>query len=190
MKREEIKYMSVNDLIPYVNNARINDSAVDAVASSIKNFGFKVPIVIDVNNEIIAGHTRLKAAKKLNIDEIPCIIASDLSEAQAKAFRLADNKVSELAQWDLDLLSVEMEDLVGVTEIDMESFGFDVSELIEHSEESIAEVVEDDYSEDVSEIKIKNGEIWKLGEHYLMCGDSTSEIDIDKLSKWGGVLLI
>lgn len=92
-------YKNVDELIPYINNPRDNENAVDAVASSIKNFGFKVPIVIDSENEIVNGHTRLKAAKKLGIEEVPCIVADDLSEAQIKAFRLADNKVSELADW-------------------------------------------------------------------------------------------
>ena len=96
------------ELIPYINNPRNNDEAVDAVASSIKNFGFKVPIVIDKNNEIVNGHTRLKAAKKLGLQSVPCIIADDLTESQIKAFRLADNKVSEIATWNLDLLDLSL----------------------------------------------------------------------------------
>ena len=90
----DIKQINVDKLIPYINNPRKNNDAVDQVASSIKNFGFKVPIVIDKDNEIITGHTRLKAAKKLGIEEVPCIIADDLTPAQIKAFRIADNKVA------------------------------------------------------------------------------------------------
>ena len=101
----------INSLIPYVNNPRKNDDAVDMVASSIKNFGFKVPIIIDGNDEVIAGHTRLKAAKKLKLKEVPCIVANDLNEQQIKAFRIADNKVSELSTWDDELLQIELEGL-------------------------------------------------------------------------------
>ena len=101
----------VSELIPYINNPRLNDNAVDAVASSIKNFGFKVPIVIDGGNKIVTGHTRLKAAKKLGLEEVPCIVADDVDENQIKAFRLADNKVSEIADWDFEALELELEGL-------------------------------------------------------------------------------
>ena len=113
------------DIHPYANNPRKNDQAVDAVASSIREFGFKVPVVIDKNGEIIAGHTRYKAAKKLGMKEIPCIIADDLTEEQIRAFRLADNKVGEMAEWDFDLLDEELEKM---SYIDMEEFGFDFKE--------------------------------------------------------------
>lgn len=126
----EIKMMKTSELIPYINNPRKNDHAVDAVASSIKSFGFKVPIVIDGHNEIINGHTRLKAAKKLGLTEVPVIVADDLTEEQIRAFRLADNKVSELAEWDMDALKVEMEQIT----MNMQQFGFDV-ELEEKAKE-------------------------------------------------------
>lgn len=106
-----IIYKKVEELIPYVNNPRNNKDAIDKVASSIKNFGFKVPLVIDSQNEVITGHTRLLASKKLGIEEVPVIVADDLSEAQIKAFRIADNKVSEYAEWDMDLLKIELEEL-------------------------------------------------------------------------------
>ena len=96
----------IEDLKPYKRNPRKNDGAVDAVAASIKEFGFKVPIVIDADGEIIAGHTRFKAAKKLGLKEVPCIIADDLTPDQIKAFRLADNKTAELADWDFELLQL------------------------------------------------------------------------------------
>lgn len=102
----QIIMKSVKELIPYVNNARKNDNAVDAVASSIKNYGFKQPIVIDRQGEIIAGHTRLKAAKKLGMDQVPVIVADDLTPAQVKAYRIADNRVGELAEWDMELLQL------------------------------------------------------------------------------------
>jgi ParB-like chromosome segregation protein Spo0J len=118
----KIIYKKTSELIPYINNPRKNDKAVDAVASSIKNFGFKVPVIIDSQGEIIAGHTRLKAAKKLDIKEVPCLIADDLTPAQIKAFRIADNKVSEFAEWDMDLLKIELDGLDEFT-------GFELEEL-------------------------------------------------------------
>ena len=113
---------NIQELKPYEKNPRKNDDAVDYVAASIKEFGFKVPIVIDKNNVIVAGHTRFKAAKKLKIDVVPCIIADDLSDEQIKAFRLADNKVSEFSMWDDDLLNIELEEIMN---IDMIDFGFE-----------------------------------------------------------------
>lgn len=118
-------YKKVGELIPYENNPRNNDEAVDYVANSINEFGFKVPIIIDKNNVIIAGHTRLKAILKSGGDkniEIPCIIADDLTEEQIKAFRLADNKVSEFSKWNTTLLDEELEQLKSMN---MEDFGFD-----------------------------------------------------------------
>ena len=113
--------LNLKELKPYEKNPRKNDEAVKYVAASIKEFGFKVPIVIDKDNVIVAGHTRYKASKKLGLKEVPCIIASDLDEEQIKAFRLADNKVSELAEWDFPTLAEELDDL----DIDMEQFGFE-----------------------------------------------------------------
>ena len=110
-----------DELIPYEKNPRKNDEAVEYVANSIKEFGFKVPIIIDKNNIIVAGHTRFKAALKLKINIVPCIIADDLTDEQIKAFRLADNKVGEFAEWDIDLLGGELE---GIFDINMEAFGF------------------------------------------------------------------
>lgn len=121
----KIEMRRISDLKPYKNNPRKNDKAVDAVAASIKAFGFKQPVVIDDNGEIIAGHTRVKAAKKAGYHEVPCIIASDLTPEQVKAYRLADNKVGELAEWDWNLLPVEMD---GLTGFDMTEFGFEENE--------------------------------------------------------------
>lgn len=107
----QIQMIKVDKLIPYINNPRNNEEAVDKVAASIKEFGFKVPIVIDKDNVIITGHTRLLASKKIGLEEVPCVVASDLSKAQIKAFRIADNKVSEYATWDEDKLKLELEEL-------------------------------------------------------------------------------
>lgn len=122
----EIEYVDINSIKPYENNPRINDGAVEFVANSIKEFGFKVPIILDKNNVIVAGHTRYKASLELGLKEVPCIYADDLNDDQIKTFRLADNKVSEKAQWNLELLEEELEDL----DIDMNDFGFDKIEKI------------------------------------------------------------
>jgi len=168
MGRLDIIYKRVDELIPYVNNPRHNDQAVDAVASSIKNFGFKVPIIVDAGNEIVAGHTRLKAAKKLGLEEVPVIIADDLDEGQVRAFRLADNKTAEFSEWDYEILMAELDLL---EDIDMEQFGFDdLADMLEPTAE------EDGYELEVpDEPRAKLGEVYQLGRHRLMCGDSTSE---------------
>ena len=116
----QIVNKNIDELIPYEKNPRKNDEAVKYVARSIEEFGFKVPMVIDSNNVIVCGHTRYKAAKELGMTELPCIIADDLTEEQIKAFRLADNKVGEIADWDFELLNEEMQELG----MDMADFGF------------------------------------------------------------------
>lgn len=128
----------IEELREYENNPRHNDAAVDAVAESIKQFGFKVPIVIDTDGVIIAGHTRRKAAEKLGLEVVPCIVADDLTPAQIKAFRLADNKTGELASWDFEKLEAE---LAALSEVDMSAFGFvmnddiDIDEFFTEAEE-------------------------------------------------------
>ena len=119
----QIVNLKVEQLIPYINNPRENTNAIDKVASSIKEFGFKVPIVVDKDNVVINGHTRLLASKKLGLEEVPCIVANDLSEAQIKAFRIADNKVSEYSSWNEDLLKIELE-FLNELNFDMNDFGF------------------------------------------------------------------
>ncbi len=126
-----IVIMNVGDIKPYEKNPRKNDAAVKYVQESIKQFGFKVPIIIDKDNVIVAGHTRHKAAKKLGLKTVPCIIADDLTDEQIKAFRLADNKVAEKAEWDFDLLSSELDDLF---DFDMGVFGFETEDETTESE--------------------------------------------------------
>ena len=160
MKAMNIINKKVTDIKPYEKNPRKNDEAVKYVAASIKEFGFKVPIVIDKNGIIVAGHTRWKAAKNLGLDEVPCIIADDLSDEQIKAFRLADNKVSEKAEWDFDLLNEELDELF---DFDMTAFGF------EDEAEEVAEVEEDEFEVNPpKEAKTKPGDIYQLGRHRLM----------------------
>lgn len=164
--------LKISDLKPYEKNPRKNDEAVKYVAESIKQFGFKVPVVVDRENIIVAGHTRWKAAKKLGLSEVPCIIADDLTDEQIKAFRLADNKVAEKAEWDFDLLAFELDDII---DINMTDFGFEDMEEAE-------DAVEDDYEVELpEEPKSKLGDIYQLGRHRLMCGDSTNVTDVEKL---------
>src|SRR5699024_7728387 len=172
----KIEYKDTEDLIPYINNPRNNENAIDMVASSIKNYGFKNPILIDEYNEIIAGHTRLEAAKKLGIEDVPTIKVSDLTENQIKAFRIADNKTSEFAEWDVELLESELADL------EDEFTGFEDEELNSMFDDEIDEAHEDDYEVEVpEEPKAKLGDIYQLGRHRLMCGDGTEINDVQRL---------
>lgn len=165
---------AVEEIIPYTNNPRINDGAVEHVANSIREFGFKNPIIVDGSGVIIAGHTRLKAAKQLGLDEVPVIVADDLNEEQVKAYRLADNKTGEIATWNDDLLQLEMSELIG--DFDMSEFGFDMDDF------DLFDTPEDDFVVEVPEVpKAKSGDVYQLGRHRLMCGDSTSKEDILKL---------
>ncbi len=133
--------IKVNELKEYEKNPRVNDHAVPAVAKSIEAFGFKVPIVVDKDNVIIAGHTRLKAAKQLELEEVPCVIADDLTDEQAKAFRLADNKVAELSEWDFEKLQDELSRLD-----DMLEFGFEnLEDNSEIERVDISEKIENEY---------------------------------------------
>lgn len=137
-----IKQVEISELIPYENNPRKNDEAVEYVANSIREFGFKVPIIIDKENVIVAGHTRYKAANELGLNVVPCIVADDLDENQIKAFRLADNKVSEQSEW--DYLKLEQE-LLNV-DFDMSCFGFDADSEMEDFD--ISSLYEDSKSEE------------------------------------------
>ena len=148
--------MNISDIRPYEKNPRKNDEAVKYVAESIKEFGFKVPIVVDKDNVIVAGHTRYKAAKKLKLIEVPCVVADDLTEEQIKAYRLADNKVAEKAQWDFDLLA---EEIGALSDFDMIVFGFE--EILEETEEEL-EAEEDGYEVELpEETRSKPGDIYQ-----------------------------
>lgn len=169
----QITYKKTEDLIPYENNPRtIPEEAINAVAESIQEFGFKNPILIDKDNVIIAGHTRRLASLKLGLERVPCVVVDDLTPQQIKALRLADNKTNELADWDIGELDVELADLL---DMDMGRFGFELPELDEPTE-----VVEDEIPEEV-ETRCKLGDIWKLGNHRLMCGDSTDKASVERL---------
>ena len=151
----EIVQIPVKDIVEYENNPRLNDRAVGPVAKSIEEFGFKVPILLDAENVIVAGHTRLKAAKELGMEEVPCIYCDDLTPEQVKAFRLADNKVAEFSGWDYKKLEQETAELVAALgdSLDLGEFGFDLEDntdfgnlLKDHAEEPAEE--EDEAEED------------------------------------------
>jgi len=168
--------MKTNELIPYEKNPRNNDKGVDAVANSIKTYGFKVPIVIDKSNVVVTGHTRLKAAKKLGLDEVPCIIADDLTDEQIRQFRIVDNKTNELSDWNFDLLR---EELLTMDDIDLVQFGFDDLDSILNVETKDDEF---DVDEEIPENPYsKRGDVYVLGEHRVMCGDSTIKEEVDTL---------
>lgn len=166
-------------LRPYENNPRNNEQAVEAVANSIKEFGFKVPIVATIDGEIVNGHTRFKAAKFLKLKTVPVLIADDLTEEQIKAFRLADNKTGELADWDVELLYSELDELTG---FDMTMFGFeDIDFSLDDFEEDEKETGEEADIDSEEKPKVEYGDIFQLGRHRLMCGDSTSAEDMARL---------
>ena len=158
--KPKIVMMAIEDIKPYQKNPRFNDNAVNSVANSIKEFGFKVPIVVDKNNVIVNGHTRYKASKQLGLSEVPVIVASDLTDAQIKAFRIADNKTGELADWNMDLLGAELQ---GITDFDFEDFGFNELELMMLTEdiepEDFDKEMVDEYSQKADEMMLKAGRV-------------------------------
>ena len=171
---------NIKDIKPYPNNPRIiTNEAIEKVSNSIKEFGMQQPIVVDKDMVIIVGHTRLKACESLGMGTVPCVIADNLSEEQVKAYRLADNKTNEFTDWNLELLDIELEDLFK-DNFDMEQFGFNLN----LDEEEDKEIIEDEVPEEVPPV-VKEHEVWKLGRHVLMCGDSTQDEDVKKLM--GGV---
>ena len=173
----QIVEKKVSELKAYEKNPRKNDKAVGPVAESIKEFGFKVPIIVDKDNVIVAGHTRLKAAKKLGMKTVPCIVADDLTPEQIKAFRLADNSTAQIAEWDLELLKDELMDL----DFDMSLFGLE-KEIKDIERIFAPEIIEDEVPEvDEKNIITKPGDLWILGRHRLLCGDATKKEDVERL---------
>ena len=174
----------LDDLIPYANNPRQNDNAVQGVAESIRQFGFKNPIIIDKDNVIVAGHTRYKASRLLGLKTVPTITADDLSEAQVRAFRIADNRTAEAATWDEILLAEELNAVKD--DFDMEALGF--GELLKEID---PDAYEDEYEEELpEEPKSQYGDVYQLGRHRLMCGDSTKAEDYEALLEGAQVDLI
>ena len=179
-----IEQRNINEIIPYEKNPRLNDDAVDAVANSIKEFGWRVPIIVDKDMVIICGHTRLRAAKQLGLTEVPVHIATDLSPEQVKAYRIADNQTGNIAEWDYELLPIELSELQAM-DFDLSLLGFDADELdkILNGNEVITEGMTDpdEVPEMPEEPVSKRGEIYQLGSHRLMCGDATESVDVEAL---------
>lgn len=172
---KQIKNIGVDKLIPYINNAKVHsEDQITRIASSIREFGFLSPVLIDKEFNIIAGHGRLMAAKKLDMTEVPCVFVEGLTDAQRKAYILADNRLGELAEWDMDLVTSELEMLLD-NDFDIDLTGF---ELPEEQEET--EITEDDVPEEV-ETRCKLGDLWQMGGHRLICGDCTDAGVLDKL---------
>jgi len=175
----EIKQLKLKDLIPYANNPR-KKQAIDKVASSIKEFGWQQPIVVDEEMVIVVGHTRYQAAQKLGLDKVPVQIATGLTDAQIKAYRLLDNRANQDALWDDDMLKIEVQD-IDKMDIDLALTGFNEKELDDLLFVEQDGLTDEDAVPENVEPKVKLGELWQLGDHRLLCGDSTSEADVAKL---------
>lgn len=178
----KIEQWPIEKVIPYENNPRKNDHAVEQVARSITEYGFRQPIVVDEAGIIVVGHTRWKAANKLKLKEVPVHVAAGLTEAQIKAYRIADNKTNELAEWDFDLLPLELAAL-GELDYDIDVLGFTSDELAELMQPEQPEPLTDpdDVPEPPDEAITKPGDLWILGDHRLLCGDSSKPEDLDRL---------
>jgi len=183
-KNLQIEYVNIEDLKEYKDNPRLNDLAVEPVVKSIEAFGFNNPILIDKDNNIVAGHTRLEAAKRLLIKEVP-VIKLDLTEAQFKAFNIADNKTAQFADWDNMKLLILLQQLEKEDKELVEATGFSEDELFElKSDKEISEAKEENFDEDSAleqakkDCKVKKGQIWQLGRHRLLCGDATIKEDV------------
>ncbi|MBO8181069.1 MAG: site-specific DNA-methyltransferase [Archaeoglobus sp.] len=184
----KIEHVPLDKIIPYVNNPKKHpEEQIKKIASSILEFGFKVPIIVDKDYVIIVGHGRYEAAKRIGLKEVPVIVADDLSPAQVKAFRIADNKVAE-SDWDLDALAAELAQLKEI-DYDLELTGYDEDEIkelireLEVPEEEEVDEEGDELPEVDEEVEpfSKRGDIWLLGRHRVMCGDSTSRADVERL---------
>jgi DNA modification methylase len=187
----KIELRKPSDIKPYPGNPRLNDSAVDAVARSLQEFGFRQPIVVDKDGVIVVGHTRWKAAQKLGIKQLPVHVAKELTEAQIKAYRIADNKSGELAEWDFDLLPLELSALQDL-DYDLDLLGFSTDELTEllapDANEGLCDP--DDIPAPPDEPVTKPGDLYVLGNHRLLCGDSSSAEDVDRLLDGAKIHLI
>jgi hypothetical protein len=177
-----VEMRPIGSIRPYENNPRLNDAAVDAVAASIKEFGFRQPLVVDEDGVIVVGHTRFKAAIKLNMTEVPVHVARGLTAAQLKAYRIADNQTATISDWDDDKLSRELAALQE-TGYNLEFTGFSGDEILRllDSESNSGETDPDAVPEPPDEATTKLGDLWILGKHRLLCGDSSKPEDVDRL---------
>ncbi|HEX3998250.1 MAG TPA: DNA modification methylase [Pirellulales bacterium] len=187
----KIELRKTSGIKPYANNPRVNDAAVDAVAASLKEFGVRQPIVVDAEGAIIVGHTRWKAAQKLGLETVPVHVATDLTPAQIKAYRIADNQTNTLAEWDFDLLPLELQDLQNL-EFDMSLLGFDQDELDKLLSGDLQEGLcdPDEVPEPPDEATTQPGDLWILGDHRLLCADSSKAEDVDRLLNGATIHLV
>jgi len=178
----KVELRDIDSVRPYESNPRLNDQAVAAVAKSLREFGFRQPIVVDPDGVIVVGHTRWKAAKKLGLEKVPVHVAKDLSPEQAKAYRLADNQTATLAEWNYELLPLELKDLASA-EFDLELLGFDEEALAGLLDPGVREGLTDPDAvpEPPDEATTQPGDLWVLGDHRLLCGDAGNTEDVDRL---------
>ena len=185
----KITLTSIDDVKPYERNPRVNDPAVEAVARSLKEYGFRQPIVVDAEHVIVVGHTRWKAAKQMGLAKVPVHVATDLSAEQIKAYRIADNQTATLAEWDYDLLPLELSELQGMNyELGLLGFAEDELERLLASGDATGEGLtdEDDVPDPPDDPITQPGDVWVLGKHRLLCGDSSKPEDLDRLLDSGG----
>ena len=192
--KHQIKELNTDDLIPYINNSRTHDETqVNQIAASIKEFGFLNPVIVDAEHGIIAGHGRVMAAKKLNLKTVPCLEANHLTEAQKKAYIIADNKLALNAGWDDSILRVEFEALKEL-DFDLTLTGFSLDELNDFEIEELGAEFDEDADGEITEPPVdpitKEGDVWILGKHRLMCGDSTSIDAVEKLKAGAEINLV
>jgi DNA modification methylase len=187
----KVELRKVSEVIPYEKNPRINDGAVEAVVRSIEQFGFRQPIVVDEAGVVIVGHTRLKAAIRLGLEKVPVHVATGLTAAQVKAYRLADNQTAQIASWDLELLPIELLDLKAM-EFDIDLLGFTADELAEILEPGVepGQTDPDEVPLPPDEATTQPGDLWVLGRHRLLCGDSSKAEDVDRLLDGASIHLV
>jgi len=187
----QIEIRDIATIRPYDRNPRDNDAAVDAVAASIRQFGFRQPIVVDDLGVIICGHTRYKAALKLGLRQVPVHVARDLTPDQVRAYRIADNKTAELAEWNMELLPIEMKDLQAA-DFDLSLLGFDQEELAKLLDGGVQGGLTDpdEVPAPPDAATTRPGDLWILGNHRLLCGDSASQADVDRLLDGATIQLV
>jgi ParB-like chromosome segregation protein Spo0J len=187
----QVEERPITSIRPYENNPRLNDQAVEAVAASIREFGFRQPIVVDENGVIVVGHTRYKAALKLGLEKVPVHVARGLTPAQLKAYRIADNQTASLSQWDYDRLPLELAELQRMG-FDLDLTGFSSDELLRLMEPPGTDGLTDpdDIPEPPDEAITRPGDLWLLGRHRLLCADAGKSEDVDRLLAGAAVHLV
>ena len=192
-KTYDVQLRGIDDIRPYERNPRINDQAVDAVARSLEEFGFRQPIVVDAEGVIVCGHTRWKAARKLGLAKVPVHVAEDLSPEQIRAYRIADNQTGTLAEWDFEILPIELAEL-REGGFDMDLLAFDEEELARLITEGAGvkegETDPDAVPEPPDEATTRPGDLWILGDHRLLCGDAGNTEDVDRLLDGAEIALV